>query len=115
MGYEVGFSGGEKLLAITDTASSKSVAGQSGLQRYVKVAKEAGVQGQFINSQDDFRFGASSRLFRATFTATILIQIENKSFLVRLSSNTSISRITISSQRTPATPLSRLTLVAMQV
>ena len=62
--YEVGYLG-TGLVAITDTACSKSVAGYGWLQRYMKVAKEAGVPTQLIDTEDDFRFG-TSRLFRAT-------------------------------------------------
>ena len=63
-----------ELLAITDTACSKSVAGQSWLNDYLEAARAAGVQVQFIHKQDDFRLGAS-KLLRATFTATIQITI----------------------------------------
>ena len=81
--YEVGYLG-TGLVAITDTACSKSVAGYSWLQHYMKVAKEAGVPMQLIDTQDDFRFGAS-RLFRATYTATILIPLGDHVCLVRAS------------------------------
>ena len=50
----------------------------------MKVAKEAGVPTQLIDTQDDFRFGAS-RLFRATYTATILIPLGDHVCLVRAS------------------------------
>ena len=80
--YEVGDSGGSKLYAITDTACSKSVMGQGWLESYLKLARNAGVQVQFVNTSDDFRFGAS-KLFRATYTATILIEINEKQFAVR--------------------------------
>ena len=39
---------------------------------------------RFIDKQDDFRFGAS-KLFRATFTATIQITVGGRSFLARAS------------------------------
>ena len=85
--YEVGYMGGTGLVAITDTACSKSVMGQSWLQKYMKVAQAAGVPMQLLDCQDDFRFGAS-KLFRATYTATILIPLGehgDRGFLVRAS------------------------------
>ena len=85
--YEVGYMGGTGLVAITDTACSKSVMGQSWLQRYMKVAQAAGIPMQLIDCQGDFRFGAS-KLFRATYTATVLIPVGergDRGFLVRAS------------------------------
>ena len=37
---------------------------------------------QFVNTSDDFRFGAS-KPFRATYTATVLIEVDGKQFAVR--------------------------------
>ena len=82
--YEVGDLGGSKLLAITDTACSKSVTGQKWLEDYLKLARASGVEAQFLNSQDDFRFGAS-KLFRANFTASIAMEILGKRFVIRAS------------------------------
>ena len=75
--FEVGAYEGGALLAITDTACSKTVAGQQWLDQYLRAARQAGLETQLINSSDDFRFGAS-RLFRATFTATIMIQVQHR-------------------------------------
>ena len=72
--YMVGDLGGDRLLAITDTACSKSVMGQKWLESYLRLAKDVGVDTQFLDCHDDFRFGAS-RLFHANFSATIVIQI----------------------------------------
>ena len=80
--YEVGDAGGNKLYAITDTACSKSVMGQGWLDSYLKLARDAGIETQFVNTSDDFRFGAS-KLFRATYTASILIELCGKQFAVR--------------------------------
>ena len=80
--YEVGDSGGSKLYAITDTARSKTVMGQGWLEAYLRLAKSAGLGTQFVNTSDDFRFGAS-KLFRATYTATILMEVGGKQFAVR--------------------------------
>ena len=82
--YEVGNLGGDRLLAITDTACSKSVTGQRWLDDYLKLARASGVETQFINSQDDFRFGAS-KLFRANYTVSIAMEICGKCFVVRAS------------------------------
>ncbi|CAE7414743.1 RE2 [Symbiodinium sp. CCMP2592] len=82
--YEVGYPSGNKLYAITDTACSKSVMGQGWLESYLKLARNAGLETQFVNASDDFRFGAS-KLFRATYTATILIEVGGKPFAVRAS------------------------------
>ena len=82
--FEVGVEPSGQLLAITDTACSKSVAGQSWLNDYLKAARASGTEVQLIDSQDDFRFGAS-KLFRSTFTATIMIKVGHRSFLVRAS------------------------------
>ena len=82
--YMVGDLGGDRLLAITDTACSKSVMGQKWLESYLRLAKDTGVDTQFLDCHDDFRFGAS-RLFHANFTATIVIQIRDRVFLLRAS------------------------------
>ncbi|CAE7721415.1 GIP [Symbiodinium sp. KB8] len=48
------------------------------------LAKEIGVDTQFLDCHDDFRFGAS-RLFHANFSATIVIQIRDRVFMLRAS------------------------------
>ncbi|OLQ08605.1 hypothetical protein AK812_SmicGene7866 [Symbiodinium microadriaticum] len=80
--YEVGTEPEAKLLAITDTACSKSVTGQSWLDSYIQTARQAGVKVEFIDAQDDFRFGAS-KLFRSTYQATIHFSIGGRCFMVR--------------------------------
>ncbi|CAE7698950.1 RE1 [Symbiodinium sp. CCMP2592] len=82
--YMVGDLGGDRLLAITDTACSKSVMGQGWLESYVRLAKDVGVEVQFLDCHDDFRFGAS-KLFHASFSATIMIQIRNRVFMLKAS------------------------------
>ncbi|CAE7859512.1 unnamed protein product [Symbiodinium necroappetens] len=82
--YMVGDLGGDRLLAITDTACSKSVMGQKWLESYLRLAKDTGVDTQFLDCHDDFRFGAS-RLFHANFSATIVIQIRDRVFMLRAS------------------------------
>ena len=80
--YEVGTEPEAKLLAITDTACSKSVTGQSWLDSYIQAARQAGVKVEFVDAQDDFRFGAS-KLFRSTYQATIHFSIGGRCFMVR--------------------------------
>ncbi|CAE7529744.1 GIP [Symbiodinium sp. CCMP2592] len=82
--YMVGDLGGDRLLAITDTACSKSVMGQGWLESYVKLAKEVGIEVQFLDCHDDFRFGAS-KLFHASYSATIMIQIRSRTFMLKAS------------------------------
>ena len=82
--YMVGDLGGDRLLAITDTACSKSVMGQRWLESYLKLSKDVGVDTQFLDCHDDFRFGAS-KLFHASFSATIMIQIRSRVFMLRAS------------------------------
>ena len=82
--YEVGDLGGGKLLAITDPACSKTVTGQKWLDDYLKLARASGIETQFINLLDDFRFGAS-KLFRANYTASIVMEVSGKRFVVRAS------------------------------
>ena len=71
--YEVGNLWEQKLLAITDTACSKSGMRRGWLEGYLKYTKAQGIETQFINTQDDFRFGAS-KLFRASYSATVTIE-----------------------------------------
>ena len=81
--YEVGEDGDtDHLYAITDCACSKTVAGQRWIQNYIAKAKRVGWEPQLIPCDDEFRFGAS-KLFKANYTATVAIQIGNKSFMVR--------------------------------
>ena len=53
----------------------------------MKVAKDAGAKTQLLNAQEDFRFGASKvfRASEATYTATLVLSVRGKSFLLRAS------------------------------
>ncbi|CAE7707470.1 GIP [Symbiodinium sp. CCMP2592] len=83
--YEVGDNGDrDRLYAITDCACSKTVAGQRWIQDYIGSAKRSGWEPQLIPCDDEFRFGAS-KLFKANYTATVVINVEDKSFMVRAS------------------------------
>ena len=83
--YELGDAHvGEGLLAITDCACSKTVAGQPWLEAYLEVAKQAGLDPQLEPCEEEFRFGAS-RIFKATYEATIHLNISGKHVAVRAS------------------------------
>ena len=60
----------EKLLAITDTACSKSVAGSGWVDSYVEEAKRQGCTPEFVSCKEAFRFGAS-KVFRASYAVVI--------------------------------------------
>ena len=79
--YEVG-DWGEGLYAITDSACSRTVAGEGWLQQYLEATKKYGTREQLLPCSEDFRFGAS-KLFHANYTATIYIEINGKGFWVR--------------------------------
>ncbi|OLQ01617.1 hypothetical protein AK812_SmicGene15619 [Symbiodinium microadriaticum] len=81
--YEVGDDAtSDNLYAITDCACSKTVAGQRWIQNYLTKAKKVGWEPQLIPCDDEFKFGAS-KLFKANYTATVVIQVGKKSFMVR--------------------------------
>ena len=73
----------EKLLAITDCACSKSVAGQGWLEKYTSHAKDIGLEVPLHPCDENFRFGAS-KVFHASFLATILFEIEGRQVLIRV-------------------------------
>ena len=74
----------EGLLAITDCACSKTVAGQPWLEAYLEAAGRAGLDPQLEACEEEFRFGAS-RVFKATYAATIHFNVLGKHFAVRAS------------------------------
>ncbi|CAE7644304.1 GIP, partial [Symbiodinium sp. CCMP2456] len=82
--YVVGEEGShDKLLAITDCACSKTVAGQGWLEAYTRLAREAGLDVPLHRCDENFRFGAS-KVFHASFLATVLLNIGGHSVLVRV-------------------------------
>ena len=83
--YELGDANvSEGLLAITDCACSKTVAGQPWLEAYLVAARQAGLDPQLEPCEEEFRFGAS-RVFKATYGATIYLDIAGKHIAVRAS------------------------------
>ncbi|CAE7216898.1 RE2 [Symbiodinium sp. CCMP2592] len=69
--------GGPDLMAITDTACSRSVAGIHWINSYVALAKQKGFSVEFVHIQEAFRFGAS-RVFEARHAAVIYFPIGEK-------------------------------------
>ncbi|CAE7232220.1 RE2 [Symbiodinium sp. CCMP2456] len=69
--------GSEDLLAITDTACSRSVAGIHWINSYVAMAKRTGFNVEFVHIQEAFRFGAS-RVFEARHAAVIYFDLGEK-------------------------------------
>ena len=67
----------EDLLAITDTACSRSVAGIHWINSYVAMAKKVGFNVEFVHIQEAFRFGAS-RVFEARHAAVIYFDLGEK-------------------------------------
>ena len=59
-----------KLLGITDTACSKSVAGAKWLETYLREAKRIGDSPRFWSSHDSFRFGAS-KVFDSSYSVSV--------------------------------------------
>ncbi|CAE7495614.1 unnamed protein product, partial [Symbiodinium pilosum] len=83
--YELGDANvNEGLLAITDCACSKTVAGQPWLEAYLVAARQAGLDPQLEPCEEEFRFGAS-RVFKATYGATIYLDVAGKHIAVRAS------------------------------
>ena len=83
--YELGDANvNEGLLAITDCACSKTVAGQPWLEAYLVAARQAGLDPQLEPCEEEFRFGASW-VFKATYGATIYLDIAGKHIAVRAS------------------------------
>ena len=65
------------LLAITDTACSRSVAGIHWINSYVAQAKQLGFGVDFVHIQEAFRFGAS-RVFEARHAAVLYFALGKK-------------------------------------
>ena len=60
----------EDLMAITDTACSRSVAGGPWLERYLQVLDKKGGKAVFVNGAEKFRFGAS-KVFESRYSVII--------------------------------------------
>ncbi|CAE7239520.1 RE1 [Symbiodinium natans] len=66
------------LLAILDSACSKSVVGTTWLQRYLDHIKGKGRDVDFVYEKEAFKFGAASRVYESTYAAVILVPIQGR-------------------------------------
>ena len=71
------------LLAITDTACSRSVAGAAWIDLYLAEARRAGCEPMFLNCNEAFRFGAS-RVFMASYGVILCFQLGNKKICLKV-------------------------------
>ena len=71
------------LLAITDTACSRSVAGAAWIDLYLAEARRAGCEPMFLNCNEAFRFGAS-RVFMASYGVILCLQLGNKKICLKV-------------------------------
>ena len=62
------------LLAITDSACSKSVVGTTWLQAYLNMTRNQGKAPELISEREAFRFGAS-RVYESTYSTVILFYL----------------------------------------
>ena len=65
----------EELLAILDTACSKTVVGTAWLQRYLQHTRGGGYDVEFIYEKDAFKFGAAHKIYEANYAAVIFVVI----------------------------------------
>ncbi|CAE7565416.1 RE1 [Symbiodinium sp. CCMP2592] len=73
----------ENLLAITDSACTKSVAGTSWLQRYVEVLKAFNIEVPLLGESDNFRFGAS-RIYSSNYAIVVSFKVGSSWVLVKV-------------------------------
>ena len=72
------------MLAIVDTACTRSVAGYSWFERYYTLADEMGIQVETVDLRDTFKFGAS-RAFESSFAVWAWFAVMGQWFAVRVS------------------------------
>ncbi|CAE7751606.1 RE1 [Symbiodinium sp. CCMP2592] len=72
--WDLGEAEAERLLAITDTACSRSVAGSGWVDGYIEEAKRRGCEPQFLSCKEAFRFGAS-KVFVAGYAIVVCFRI----------------------------------------
>ena len=73
-----------KMLAIVDTACTRSVAGYDWFERYYKIADEKGIPVVTEDVEDTFKFGAS-KVFQSNFAVWAWFSTEGKWFAVKVS------------------------------
>ncbi|OLP87351.1 hypothetical protein AK812_SmicGene31431 [Symbiodinium microadriaticum] len=74
----------EHLLAITDSACTKSVAGTTWLQKYVDVLKSFQIELPLLPEVDNFKFGAS-RVYASNYAVVVSFQVGGTWILVKVS------------------------------
>ena len=74
--YELTVAGAGGLLAILDTACSKTVVGTGWVQQYLNYTKDKAYNNlDFIYERDAFRFGAAAKIYEAHYSTIILAPI----------------------------------------
>ena len=81
--WEISESSPPGLLAITDTACSRSVAGAGWIDLYLAEARRAGCEPMFINCSEAFRFGAS-KVFMASYGVILCFELGNKKVCLKV-------------------------------
>eukprot|EP00435_Cladocopium_sp_Y103_P068546 s358_g31.t1 len=81
--YETVHQGDQRLLAITDTACTKTVAGHAWFENYCKLADDRGWPVEIVEEEDKFRFGAS-RVHVSKFAVWCHFGIEKVHFQVKV-------------------------------
>ena len=78
------FTGGtSRMLAITDTACTKAVAGHLWFEQYCQVADRYGWEVEIIEERDRFKFGAS-RIHESHFAVNAVFAIEGQPFKAKI-------------------------------
>ena len=83
--YELIYGGAHDLLAILDTACSKTVVGTSWLQKYLDHTKGGGYDADFIRERESFKFGAASKIYESSYAVVIFIPIASQVVAVKAS------------------------------
>lgn len=82
-GQEEPEAGGRRILAITDTACSKTVAGHSWYEEYCVVADRWGWSVEIVEEKDNFKFGAS-RIYTSSFAVWANFAVRGHAFRVKV-------------------------------
>lgn len=73
----------DKMLAILDTACTKSVAGYQWFQKFYEMADNLGIPWHAVDEVDQFQFGAS-RIYSSSFAVCGWFAIQGKWFMVKV-------------------------------
>ncbi|CAE7025469.1 GIP, partial [Symbiodinium sp. CCMP2456] len=83
--YELLFGGAGELMAILDTACSKTVVGTNWFQKYLNHTKGGGYDAELVHERESFKFGAASKIYESTYAAVIYIPIASQVVAVKAS------------------------------